>query len=132
MKARDVLLVLAGGIAALGIAGIVILAVDAVTSDGESGATPAAQPAPTTAPAQTTKPTASPNFEWTDELVGQRLTECIGADESDTIEGECRCVIESLRADRGDEDAAALTDDLTEAQWFALRVPYERLCAGRE
>ena len=132
MKMRDALLVLAGGVVALVIAAVVILAVDAVTSDSGSGATPAAQPAPTTAPAQTTKPTASPNFEWTDELVEQRLTECIGADESDTIEGECRCVIESLRADRGDEDAAALTDDLTEAQWFALRVPYERLCAGRE
>ena len=131
MKARDVLLVLAGGVAALGIAGIVILAVDAVTSDSGSGATPAAQAAPTTAPAKTTEPTASPNFEWTDELVERRMTECIGADESDTIEGECSCVIESLRADRGDEGAATLTDDLTDAQWSALRLPYLPLCAGQ-
>ena len=131
MKARDVLLVLAGGAAALAIAAVVILAVDAVTSDGRSGATPAAQPAPTTAPAETTEPTASPNVEWTDELVEQRMTECIGPDESDTIEGECRCVIESLRADRGDEGAATLTDDLTEAEWSALRLPYLMLCAGQ-
>ena len=131
MKSRDVLLVLAGSATAFVIAGIVILAVDAVTSDSGSGATPAAQPTPTNAPAQTTKPTASPDFEWTDELVEQRMTECIGADESDTIEGECRCVIESLRADRGDEGAATLTDDLTEAEWFALRLPYLLLCAGQ-
>ncbi len=130
MKARHVLLVLAGGVVALVIAGIV-LAVVAGTFGGESGATPVAQPTPTPAPSQTMKPTASPSFEWTDELVEQRLTECIGADESDTIEGECRCVIESLRAHRGDERAATLTDDLTEAQWFALRVPYEQLCAGQ-
>ncbi len=130
MKARDVSLVLAGGVVALVITGIV-LAVVAGTFGGESGATPVAQPTPTPAPSQTTKPTASPNFEWTDELVEQRLTECIGADERNKIEGECRCVIESLRANRGDERAAALTDDLTEAQWFALRVPYEQLCAGQ-
>ncbi len=131
MKARDVLLALAGGVAALVIAAVVILAVDAVTSDGRSGATPAAQSAPTTAPAETTEPTASPNVEWTDELVEQRMTECIGADETDTIEGECRCVIESLRANRGDEGAATLTEDLTAVQWSALRLPYLMLCAGQ-
>ena len=131
MKMREALLVLGGAVVALAIAGIVLLVVDAVTSDGGSGATPAAQLAPTTAPARTTEPTASPNFEWTDELVEQRMTECIGADESDTIEGECRCVIESLRADRGEEGAATLTDDLTEAQWSALRLPYLLLCAGQ-
>lgn len=63
MKARDVLLVLAGGAVALVIAVIVLLAVGGET---------ATAPTPTTAPSQTASPTAepaaAPNFEYSDVL----------------------------------------------------------------
>jgi hypothetical protein len=67
---------------------------------------------------------------WTDELVEQRTTECIGADESDIIQVACHCLIEEVRADHGDEVALMLTDDLSYDGWFELFLPRMVTCLG--
>lgn len=67
---------------------------------------------------------------WAADVTEQRVSDCREGDDSDTIEGECRCLIRHLREDRGNEEALELTADIGPGQWFELFEPYLLQCAG--
>ncbi len=66
---------------------------------------------------------------WTSETQAARQADCVGADKSATIGDECRCLIEHLRADLGDDEALAKTANIGDAGWAALFTPYGSVCA---